>query len=116
MLTQTREAETTLSKSFDAISQQSVKQKTFVAFYTPRENSVNTKGRRDQSTGAESLLLMPLHPLCVCHSLGVNLTLKQTGIEIGGGEKGGSDGSCGILWFVKGMIIQRECMDFGRNL
>lgn len=47
--------ETTDSKCFDAISQQSVKQKTFVAFYTARENSVNSKGRSDQSTEAESL-------------------------------------------------------------
>lgn len=42
--------ETTDSKCFDAISQQSVKQKTFVAFYTAREN-----GENDQSTEAESL-------------------------------------------------------------
>lgn len=55
------EAETTVSKCFDAISQQSVKQKTFVAFHTKHENSVNTKGRRDQSTVAESL--------CLCHSI-----------------------------------------------
>lgn len=48
-------AETTVSKCFDAINQQSVKQKTFVAFYTACKNCVNTKGHRDQSTGAEPL-------------------------------------------------------------
>jgi len=67
-------AETTHCKCFDAISQQSVKQKTFVASYTARVSSVNTKGRRDQSTEAESLL-KPLYPLSVCHRLRVNLTL-----------------------------------------
>lgn len=35
--------ETTVSKCFDAISQQSVKQKTFVAFYTAREKTVSTQ-------------------------------------------------------------------------
>lgn len=49
-------AETTVSKCFDAISQQSVKQKTFVAFYTAQKKPiVNTKGRRVQLTGAEFL-------------------------------------------------------------
>lgn len=71
-------AETTDSKCFDAISQQSVKQKTFVAFYTARENSVNSKGRRDQSTEAESLCWCHSTP-CVWDRLREDLTLIQNG-------------------------------------
>lgn len=43
-------AETRASKCFDAISQQSVKQKTFVAFYAPREKQCQHK-RTPRSVG-----------------------------------------------------------------
>ena len=108
-------AETTVSKCFDAISQQSVKQKTFVAFDTAHENSVNTKGRRDQSTGSESL--------CWCHYIPcVSVAESEISIRINWVEEErdewSSDGSYGArgLRLVKGMILQRESMDCGGNL
>lgn len=86
--------ETTVSKCFDAISQQSVKQKTFVAFYTARKNSVNTKGRRDQSTGAEFLCWRPSIHLCVYKlATGTREALMGTMVP------------CGLL-LVKGMILE----------
>lgn len=103
-------AETTDCKCFDAISQQSVKQKTFVALYNARVSSVNTKGRGDQSMGAQSVC----HS-CVCHSLRLNLDLmkwvkagEMTGVLVG------ATLPCGG-WLVKGIIIQRVYV-LGLNL
>lgn len=61
------EAETTVSKCFDAISQQSVKQKTFVAFYAPRGKQCQHKRTRGSVDGSRgSLLSLSIPPVCVC--------------------------------------------------
>ena len=60
-------AEKTVPKCFDAISQQSVKQKTFVAFYTRKWKQCQHKRMQGSVDRSWVSLLMPLHPLCVCH-------------------------------------------------
>lgn len=55
---------------------------------------------------------MPVHPLCVSQpesesSTHINLVKDRGGMRVAV--------LCG-LWLVKGMLTQRECMEFGRNL
>lgn len=107
--------ETTDSKCFDAISQQSVKQKTFVAFYTARENSVNSKGRRDQSTEAVSLL-MPLHLLCLGQAERGSNTHTKWVKDRGGMTEilVGAKLPC-VQWLVNRVIIQKRVHGFLRK-
>lgn len=77
-------AETTVSKCFDAISQQSVKQKPFVAFYTPCENNVNTKGTQ-RSVDRSTVSLLSPSPVCLSETESESNphTNRETGEEGG---------------------------------
>lgn len=61
------EAQTTVSKCFDAISQQSVKQKSFVGFHTARKK-VSTQKDADISRRERGLFVGSLDPRCVCRT------------------------------------------------
>lgn len=61
------EAQTTVSKCFDAISQRSVKQKSFVGFYTARK-TVSTQKDTDINRQERGLFAGSLDPRCVCRT------------------------------------------------
>lgn len=110
-------SETTHSKCFDAISQQSVKQKTFVAFYTTRGKQCQHKRTRRSVHRSRVSLLMPLHPLCLgqaergsnSHTNWVKDRGGMTEILVGAVLP-----LCSVV--SEGHDHTKECMDFGGNL
>lgn len=68
------EAQTTVSKCFDAISQQSVKQKCFVGFHTARK-TVSTQKDADIIRQEHGLFVGSLDPRCVCRTPSANPAL-----------------------------------------
>lgn len=101
-------AETTVSKCFDAISQQSVKQKTFVAFYTVHGKKTVSTQKDAEISQQEPSLFVDATPSPACLSQAeresnthISSVKDRRRRQVGGGgrrDEGGSDGSSGALW------------------
>lgn len=118
-------AETTVSKCFDAISQQSVKQKTFVAFYTVHGKKTVSTQKDAEISQQEPSLFVDATPSPACLSQAeresnthISSVKDRRRRQVGGGGGGamraalmGAPVPCGPR-LVKGTLVQRECMDF----